>query len=94
MIIKLIDERHNEVLNIKVDLSDKMYLVAPVIVNHEFDYMRPRLMEARKQHMNQYLENPKEYQTCRRDLINTMINVLEDEIENLKKTKDKKYYIA
>ena len=94
MIIKMVDERHKEVLNIKVDLSDKMYLVAPVIVNHEFDYMRQRLMDVRKQHMNQYLENPKEYQKCRKELIIDMMNVLDDEIQNLKETKDRKYFIA
>lgn len=94
MIIRLLDERHNEVLNVKVDLNDKMYMVVPVIANHEFDYMRPRLMDVRKFHMQQYLENPEEYQKCRNDLIIAIMNILDNEIKILKETKDKRYYVA
>ena len=52
----LVDNKGNEILNIKVDVTDKMFIVVPEIKNPHFMYMQGRLMNIRKQHMNKYLE--------------------------------------
>ena len=52
----LVDNKGNEMLNVKVDVTDKMFIVVPEITNPHFMYMQNRLMNIRKQHMNKYLE--------------------------------------
>ena len=52
----LVDNKGNEMLNVRVDVTDKMFTVVPEITNPHFMYMQNRLMNIRKQHMNKYLE--------------------------------------
>lgn len=52
----LVDNKGNEILNVKVDVTDKMFIVVPEITNPHFMYMQGRLMNIRKHHMNKYLE--------------------------------------
>ena len=45
MKINVVDCNKNEVINVKVELSERMFVVVPEIVNHKFDYMKYKLMD-------------------------------------------------
>ena len=61
MRIVVMDRKRNEVIRVNIDLNDKVFIVAPEIVNHKFDYLRQRLMNIRKVYMIQYLEDKENY---------------------------------
>ena len=94
MVIRLIDGKRNEMLNIKIDLNDKMFIVVPTITNNKFEYMRQRLMNVRKNNMDIYLKEPMNYEMIELKLVKEMKTLLEQEIKHIRETLGINYYIA
>lgn len=94
MVIRLIDGKRNEMLNIKIDLNDKMFIVVPTITNNKFEYMRQRLMNVRKNNMDIYLKEPTNYEMVELKLVKEMKKLLEQEIKHIRETLGINYYIA
>ena len=94
MVIRLIDVKRNEMLNIKIDLNDKMFIVVPTITNSKFEYMRQRLMNVRKNNMDIYLKEPMNYEMIELKLVKEMKKLLEQEIKHIRETLGINYYIA
>lgn len=84
MNLKVVDCKNNEIIKVKIELNQYMYLVAPEIINHKFDYMRPRIMHIRAKYMNMYLEN--------KDLYKEYEYKIYDEIKDLLITEAEKIY--
>lgn len=94
MVIRLIDGKRNEMLNVKIDLNDKMFIVVPTITNNKFEYMRQRLMNVRKNNMDIYLKEPMNYEMIELKLVKEMKKLLEQEIKHIRETLGINYYIA
>lgn len=94
MVIRLIDNKRNEMLNIKIDLNDKMFIVVPTITNSKFEYMRQRLMTVRKNNMDIYLKEPMSYEMVELKLVKEMTKILEEEIKHIRENMGISYYIA
>lgn len=92
MNINVVDCKRNKVINVKIELSEQMFIVAPEIVNPKFNYMRQRLMDIRKKYMNLYLENTQNYMVYENQLYNEMKDMLIKEMENIYRTEGIMYY--
>ena len=92
MRIYLVDYKGNEVLNIKVDINEYMFIVAPEITNEKFNYMRPRLMNVRKDFMQEFIINHGLDKTYNNKVMNAMRVELEKEIKNIHKNEGLMYY--
>ena len=86
----LVDNKGNEMLNVKVDVTDKMFIVVPEITNPHFMYMQNRLMNIRKQHMNKYLETKEINET---KIMEDMKLELEKEIKRIYNEQGIMFYI-
>ena len=85
MKINVVDCKKNEVINVKVELSERMFVVVPEIVNHKFDYMRPRLMDVRAKYMRMFLDNTGLCKKYEKLIYDEMKEVLIAEAENIHK---------
>ena len=92
MNINVVDCKRNKVINVKIELSEQMFIVAPEIVNPKFNYMRQRLMDIRKKYMKLYLENTQNYMVYENQLYNEMKDMLIKEMENIYRTEGIMYY--
>jgi hypothetical protein len=92
MKIIVVDCKRNEMINVKVELSENMFVVVPEIVNHKFDYMKYKLMDIRKKYMNLYLENKGQYMIYEQQIYDEMKEVLINEMERLYRTEGVMYY--
>jgi hypothetical protein len=92
MNINVVDCKRNEVINVKIEVSEQMFIVAPEIINPKFNYMRQRLMDIRKKYMNLYLENTQNYMVYENQLYNEMKDMLIKEMENIYRTEGIMYY--
>jgi hypothetical protein len=92
MKIKFVDCKNNELINVKVEVNEYMYIVVPEIVDHRFDYIKPRLMDVRGRYMKMFLENTglcKEYE---KKIYDEMKDVLITEAENIHRNEGIMYY--
>ena len=92
MRIEVVDCKRQEVLNVKIELSECMFIVAPEIINHRFDYMKYRLLNIRKEYMNKYLENKANYMILEKQIYDEMKEILITEMENIYSTEGIMYY--
>ena len=92
MRIEVVDCKRQEVLNVKIELSEHMFIVAPEIINHRFDYMKYRLLNIRKEYMNKYLENKTDYMNLEKQIYDKMKETLITEMENIYRTEGIMYY--
>lgn len=92
MKIAVVDCRKNEVIRVKVELNDKVFIVVPEIVNNKFEYMRYRLMNIRKKYMNLYLEDKLNYKYYEKQIYDEMKEVLISEMEKIHRTEGIMYY--
>ena len=92
MKINVVDCKKNEMINVKVELSEHMFVVVPEIVNHKFDYMKYKLMDIRKKYMNLYLENKGNYMIYEQQIYDEMKETLINEMERLYRTEGVMYY--
>lgn len=92
MKINVVDCKRNEMIKVKVELSENMFVVVPEIVNHKFDYMKYRLMDIRKKYMSLYLENKGQYMVYEQQIYDEMKEVLINEMERLYRTEGVMYY--
>ena len=92
MRIVVMDRKRNEVIRVNIDLNDKMFIVAPEIVNHKFDYLRQRLMNIRKVYMIQYLEDKENYAYYEGKIYKEMKELLLEEMHNVYTTEGIMYY--
>ena len=53
MNIVVVDCKRNEMIKVKVELNELMFIVAPEIVDSRFNYMRQRLIDIRKKYMKE-----------------------------------------
>lgn len=82
----LVDNKKNELMRFKVELSKWMYIVYGLATNENFNYLENRIKNVRKEGMVTYL-NYKEYDNTENGikdlenkLINDITNIVEDEI--------------
>lgn len=92
MKINVVDCKRNEMINVKVELSEHMFVVVPEIVNHKFDYMKYRLMDIRKKYMDLYLENKGQYKVYEQQIYDEIKETLIKEMERIYKTEGVMYY--
>lgn len=92
MKINVVDCKRNEMINVKVELSENMFVVVPEIVNHKFDYMKYKLMDIRKKYMNLYLENKGQYMVYEQQIYDEIKEILINEMERIYKTEGVMYY--
>jgi hypothetical protein len=92
MKINVVDCKKNEVINVKVELSERMFVVVPEIVNHKFDYMKYKLMDIRKKYLNLYLENKGQYMVYEQQIYDEIKETLINEMERLYRTEGVMYY--
>ena len=92
MKLAVVDCRKNEVIRVKVELNDKVFVVVPEIVNNKFEYMRYRLMNIRKKYMNLYLEDKLNYKYYEKQIYDEMKEVLISEMEKIHRTEGTMYY--
>lgn len=92
MKLAVVDCRKNEVIRVKVELNDKVFIVVPEIVNNKFEYMRYRLMNIRKKYMNLYLEDKLNYKYYEKQIYDEMKEVLISEMEKIYRTEGIMYY--
>jgi hypothetical protein len=92
MKINVVDCKRNEMINVKVELSEHMFIVVPEIVNHKFDYMKYKLMDIRKKYMDLYLENKGQYKVYEQQIYDEIKETLIKEMERIYKTEGVMYY--
>ena len=92
MKIVVVDCKRNEVLKVKVELSELIFLVVPEIINPKFNYMRYRLMDIRKKFMNMYLQDKSNYAYYEGQIYKEMKEVIIKEMENIYRTEGIMYY--
>lgn len=92
MNIKVIDSKKKKVLQVKIELTENMYIVAPEVFDEKFNYLRYRLLNIRKRYINLYLENKDNYALYEKDMYNEMKNMLIKEMERIHKTEGIMYY--
>ena len=89
----LVDYKGNEMLNVKVDVSEYMFIVAPEITNENFEYMKPRLMKIRGEYMKEFIIKHGLDNTYNGKIMDAMRTELEKEIKNIHKTQGIMFYI-
>lgn len=94
MKIVVVDCKRNEVLKVKVELSELMFLVVPEIINPKFNYMRYRLMDIRKKFMNMYLQDKSNYAYYEGQIYKEMKEVIIKEMETIYRTEGIMYYTS
>lgn len=94
MKIVVVDCKRNEVLKIKVELSELMFLVVPEIINPKFNYIRYRLMDIRKKFMNMYLQDKSNYAYYEGQIYKEMKEVIIKEMETIYRTEGIMYYTS
>lgn len=92
MKINVVDCKRNEMINVKIELSEHMFVVVPEIVNHKFDYMKYRLMDIRKKYMDLYLENKGQYKVYEQQIYDEIKETLIKEMERIYKTEGVMHY--
>lgn len=92
MNIKVIDSKKKKVLQVKIELTENMYIVAPEVFDEKFNYLRYRLLNIRKRYINLYLENKDNYALYEKDMYNEMKNMLIKEMERIYRTEGIMYY--
>jgi hypothetical protein len=94
MKILLVDRKRNEMLNVKVEVNQKMFVVVPEIKNTKFNYMYYRLMDIRKKYMNMFVNHQGLDEKYDEIIIAEIRDVLEKEAERIHKTEGVMYYIV
>ena len=92
MKVTLVDYKNNEMLNIKVEVNQYMYVVAPNIIDPKFNYMRPRLMDVRAKYMKLFLENTGLPEVYERKITDEMMEVLLEEVKKIHAEEGIMYY--
>ena len=92
MRIVVMDRKGNDVIRVNIDLNDKMFIVAPEIINQKFNYLRQRLMNIRKVYMNQYLEDKQNYAYYEGQIYKEMKELLLEEMHDIYTTEGIMYY--
>lgn len=92
MNINVVDCKKKEIINIKIELSENMFIVVPEVLDHKFDYLKYRLMNLRKQYMDKYLLDKSNYKTLEIMIYNEMKELLMNEMKNLYKNEGLMYY--
>lgn len=93
MRIYLVDYKGNEMLNVKVDVNDYMFIVAPEITNENFEYMKPRLMKIRGEFMEEFIIKHGLDEGYNNKIMDEMRKELEKEIKNIHKKEGIMFYI-
>lgn len=89
----LVDYKGNEMLNVKVDVNEHLFIVAPEITNEKFNYMRPKLMKVRGGYMQEFIIKHGLDKTYNGKIMEAMRDELEKEIKNIYKNEGIMYYI-
>ena len=93
MKLTMVDCKGNELVNVKVEVNEYMFVVVPEIVNKNFEYMKPRLMNARADYMKLFLENTGLHAKYEKEVYNSMKTVLEKEIKNIYENEGVMFYL-
>lgn len=92
MRLRVVDRKGKEVINIKIDITEKMYIVAPDIINDRFEYLRGKLFNIRKKHLKTYLNNTDQAKDIEHDLFNEFFDVLTEEMHTIYEREGIMYY--
>ena len=93
MKLTMVDYKGNEMLNVKVEVNEYLFVVAPEIVNENFDYLKPRLMNVRADYMQLFLENTGLYDKYEYLVYKDIKEVLEKEIKNIYENEGVMFYL-
>lgn len=93
MNINIVDCKKKEAIRVKIEINEYMFIVAPEIIDHKFDYLKYRLMNLRKQYMDKYLLDKSKYMVLEQMLYNEMKELLITEMKNLYMTEGLMYYM-
>lgn len=93
MKLLMVDCKGNEMVKVKVEVNEYMFIVAPEIVNENFNYLRPRLMDVRGEYMKLFLENTGLHESYEKLVYNDMKEVLEKEIKNIHENEGVMFYL-
>lgn len=92
MRILLVDKKRNEMLNVKVEVTQNMFVVVPEIKNTKFNYMYHRLMGIRKKYLNMFVNHQGLDEKYDEIIIAEIRDVLEKEAERIHRTDGVMYY--
>ena len=92
-LLKMVDYKGNEMLNVKVEVNEYLFIVTPEIVNENFNYLKPRLMNVRADYMQLFLENTGLHEKYENLLYISMKEVLEKEIKNIYENEGVMFYL-
>ena len=92
MVIKVVDNKNKDILQVKIELSENMYIVAPEIFNDKFNYLRYRLLNIRKAYLNLYLDDKDNFKTHELNMYNEMKDMLIEEMERIHDNEGIMYY--
>jgi hypothetical protein len=93
MKLTMVDYKGNEMLNVKVEVNEYLFVVAPEIVNENFNYLKPRLMNVRADYMQLFLENTGLQEKYEYLVYKSMKEVLEKEIKNIYENEGVMFYL-
>lgn len=93
MKLTMVDCKGNEMLNVKVEVNEYLFVVTPEIVNKKFNYLKPRLMNVRADYMQLFLENTGLHEKYEYMIYKSMKEVLEKEIKNIYENEGVMFYL-
>ena len=92
MNINVVDCKKKEIINIKIELSENMFIVVPEVLDPKFNYLKYRLLNLRKEYMNKYLADKNNYKLLEQTIYNEMKELLMSEMKTIYKTEGLMYY--
>lgn len=92
MRILLVDRKRNEMINVKVEVNRRMFIVAPEIKNDKFNYMHKRLTDIRNKYMEQFIKQQGLNETYDEIIIAEIRDLLEEEAERIHEAEGIMYY--
>lgn len=92
MNINVVDCKKKEVIRVKIELNEYMFVVTPEILDHKFDYLNYRLMNLRKQYMDKYMLDKSNYRVLEQMIYDEMKELLITEMKNIYKAEGLMYY--
>ena len=93
MKLTMVDNKGNEMINVKVEVNEYLFVVTPEIVNKKFNYLKPRLMNVRADYMQLFLENTGLHEKYEYLIYKSMKEVLEKEIKNIYENEGIMFYL-
>lgn len=92
MRILLVDKKRNEMINVKVEVNQYLFVVAPEIKNDKFMYMRNKIANIRKKYMDEFVNNKGLNEAYDEIIIAELRDLFEREAERIHRAEGVMYY--